>query len=289
MTSRSEHSGGFWTSLTGILTASGTFIGAVATILALLAANHLWPFPPEAKPERPKGIVSASPTSQSFGDVQRGQSGEAQTVTVTNGRNDTVTLGVAIKGDGAASFSLAVDTCSELPVDATKTCDLIIVFSPTATGLLGARLEVSAPGEVTTVALSGNGKAAGALSFEPPAGLNFDLYTTTSGTPSSASAPLTIRNTGGSTLKINTVKAGDSHFTPASTCNGTTLAPNELCEVKVTFASTANGKFQTKLTVDTTNGKFEISLLGYRGPRAVIKLPPGIVINPTILPVVPSP
>jgi hypothetical protein len=231
--------------------------------------------------------VSASPTAQPFGDVQLGQSAESKTVNVKNSRPDAVNLRVAIKDDTSESFSVAVETCSPAPVSASASCDLMIVFSPKKTGLLAARLEVSVPGgEVAQVALSGNGKAAGALSFEPAAGLNFNLFTTGSVTPSQAQAPLTIRNTGGSPLKINSVKSGDTRFTAATTCNNKTLAPNEPCDVKVTFTSTVNGKFPTKLTVDTASGKFEISMVGYRGPRAVVRVPPGIVINPSILPVV---
>jgi hypothetical protein len=283
-----NQSRGFWTSLTGIITALATFIAAVGGILGLLASNHLWPFPKDKAEST--GAITTSTSNQKFGDVQLGQASTTGGVTVTNKRKNPVLVTVTVKDDASGSFDVALETCSTAPLGPDAMCQLELVFSPTKVGLQTARVELALPGgEVAAqVALTGDGKPAGEVSFKPTS-VYLSLFSTpTKAAPASTSTPVTVTNTGGGQVKIATVKAGDAHFSASTGCHGKTLAPGGSCQVMVTFASTTNGTFKAKLTVDDNapGGPHEIALTGYRGPQITIHVPPVVIFpsNPVISP-----
>lgn len=282
MTGDQAQRGGFWTSLTGIITALATFIAAVGGILGLLAANNLPPFSKDKA--EPAGILSTSTSSQKFGDVQLGQASATSGVTVTNKRKNPVQIKVAVRDDASGSFDVALETCSTAPLGPDGTCQLELVFSPTKVGAQTARVELSlADGEVAAqVALTGDGKPAGETSFKPTSVYLPLISTANKPAPASAQTPVTLTNTGAGQLTITTVKADDPHFTLNTGCTGKTLGPGGSCSVAVTFASTTNGTFKSKLTFNDNapGGSHEIALTGYRGPQIIIHMPP-VVIFPS--------
>jgi hypothetical protein len=97
-----------------------------------------------------------SPTSISFGTVSVGTRSAAQRLTVTN--TGTVPLpitGITIAGGASSQFS-QTNNCTT--VAAGSSCAINVVFVPTSTGYLWARLNVNAPGIAHTDTISGTGQ-----------------------------------------------------------------------------------------------------------------------------------
>ena len=286
MTETPEPHRSFWTSLTGVITALAGFAAAVGTVLGLLAANNLWPFPPKPIPSETQetGTIVAAPVNHRFDDVQLGQASPTRPVTVTNQRRDTTELIVKVKDDTTGSFEVALDTCSAGTLDPNSSCQLELVFSPKKVGQLVASVVVSLPDGrvVSRISLSGVGKPAGELSFKPTSVYLSLFIGRTLTAPRSTETQMTITNTGGGTVRIDTVKLDDSRFTVSVGCHNKTLPPGGSCGVTVTFAVGTNGTYKSKLLVhdNAPGGPHEIPVTGYRGPLIVLRLPTGPSIAP---------
>jgi len=120
---------------------------AHATCDALAAVGT--PCPPEV-----------SPTSLNFGTVTVGTTSAAQTVTVTNDTGSTLTFsGVATVGADHGDFGIASNACvGALAVNAS--CAIGVTFTPSATGLRTANLQISdnGTGSPQLVPLKGTGQ-----------------------------------------------------------------------------------------------------------------------------------
>jgi hypothetical protein len=99
--------------------------------------------------------VSLSPTSLSFPATGVGLSAPAQTLTLTN--NGGLTLHIANTGL-SAGFMVASSTCGAALAPASS-CNLVVVFSPTAAGALNGTLTLTddAPTGTQTTNLTGTG------------------------------------------------------------------------------------------------------------------------------------
>jgi hypothetical protein len=271
--------GSFWTSLPGILAGIGGVITAVGAILGLLAANHMWPFVPQPEPAQPRLGMVASQLSYKFDPVQQGKASDSYAITVTNPRTDPVSLTVALAGDNANSFDIKQETCSVGPVTPKGTCVVELVFSPQAQGPLVARVVVSpSDGDgAAQIALSGNGLAAGELSFSP-AIVKQAIYTVIGPVKPNTATDVIITNTGLARVTITAVKVSDTtHFSANTACNGRALNPEQTCTVTVTFAPTADGTFNATLQVydDGPGSPHTVNITAYRGPPTLIKIPTG--------------
>lgn len=104
--------------------------------------------------------LTASPATLSFGSEIVGSTSAAQSVTVTN----TGTAAAAISAVTAGSGFAETNTCGST-LAAGATCTASVTFTPTATGAASANLTVSSDATNTalTVALSGTGTSAPAL------------------------------------------------------------------------------------------------------------------------------
>ena len=99
-------------------------------------------------------VLSASPTSLSFGSEAVGSATAAQTVTVSNTGTATATLSSV---STAAPFA-ETNTCGT-SLAAGASCTASVTFKPTASGAASGTLSIAsnAPGSPLTVALSGTG------------------------------------------------------------------------------------------------------------------------------------
>ena len=105
-------------------------------------------------------VVSLSPTSLSFANATVGTTSSAQTVTVKNAGNATLTFSsVSVTGANASSFIKSASTCGS-SLTAGSSCTISIEFQPTATGPLSAALSLvdNAAGSPQSVPLSGTGQ-----------------------------------------------------------------------------------------------------------------------------------
>jgi len=103
--------------------------------------------------------VSLSPTSLAFGNQPVGTSSTAQTVTLTNSGNATLSItSVAITGSNASDFA-QTNTCGS-SVAAGASCTISVTFTPSASGSRTASVSISdnASGSPQAVSLSGTGR-----------------------------------------------------------------------------------------------------------------------------------
>jgi hypothetical protein len=187
-----------------------------------------------------------------FGTVAVGAtSAPAVVFTVTNpGATDTAPLTIGVTDP---QFVVSADGCSGLPLAATKSCTVSLVFKPTVAGPVGAALSASAAGAATaTLPIKGVATGAAALTLAPST-LDFGgvVVNGTSGTKT-----FTVTNSGqNATGALEVVKTdstssvgGGSQFSYTTTCSAS-LLPNTSCSVVVAFAPLQAGAASASITV----------------------------------------
>ena len=105
--------------------------------------------------------VSLSTSSLSFGNQAVGTTSAAQSVTLTNSGNATLSIsGITLTGTDAAAYAQST-TCSTT-LAASAHCTISVTFTPTATAATTASLSIAtnAVGSPNTVALTGTGISA---------------------------------------------------------------------------------------------------------------------------------
>jgi hypothetical protein len=231
-----------------------------------------------------------NPGSLSFSATATGALSTAQTITLTNTGDLTLTA-ISVSANGA--FQTSNNCGTQLTGHAA--CTISVVFAPTQLGSLSGTLTVSDALRTQTSALTGTGVTPAALGVNP-ASLNFSTQQ-----PGVAGAPqiLTIINTGGVPLANAgfqiTGLAAASYSIGATTC-GATLNGGGSCTVLVIFTPTATGPIAATLTVSSStlgvmpvsvslNGTGQLSS-GLGGSPALLTFPAvGVGQSSTALPV----
>ena len=177
------------------------------------------------------------------------------TVTVTNTGggpfSDLLVSGITASGD----FSVQSQTCTAGPIAAAGTCQVVVSFTPTATGARTGTLTINSNSHASpnTVSLVGLGMTVGTSApflTTTPASLDFGTLL-----PSLTTQPrsITVTNIGNApALTVSALVAGlnstDWALTQAGTCTGT-LAANASCTVSLVFSPTAAGARSATLEV----------------------------------------
>jgi hypothetical protein len=202
-------------------------------------------------------VATLSPASLTFSAQPVGTSSAAQTVTLTNTGNATLTVAtIQITGDFAQ-----VNNCPST-LAANANCTINVTFTPTAPGTRSGSLTISdnAQGSPQIVSLTGTGSTSAApIAALTPSSLAFSAQPVGI---SSAAQAVTLTNTGNATLNLGTVQVtGD--FAQINNCPAT-LAANSSCTFNITFAPTASGTRNGVLTVsDNAQGSPQtVSLSG---------------------------
>jgi len=120
----------------------------------------------------PAPVATLSPTTVSFGNVVQGVTSSAQTLTLSNTGNATLTIsGVTIGGANPTDFA-DTTTCGET-LAAGSSCTISVTFTPSSVASFAATVSVAdnAAGSPQTASLSGTGIAAPdfTVSVTPPA------------------------------------------------------------------------------------------------------------------------
>ena len=101
---------------------------------------------------------AVSPATVSFGQVPVNTSSVPQMITVTNSGSAPLPItSITFNGSAPSQFS-QTNTCAT-PVPVGSFCTISVVFTPTATGYLWAKVNVNAPGATHSSTVSGNGVA----------------------------------------------------------------------------------------------------------------------------------
>jgi hypothetical protein len=220
--------------------------------------------------------VSLSPTSLTFSSQHVGTSSKAQTVTLSNRGNATLSItSLAVNGTNRSNFA-ETNTCGR-SVAPFSHCTIRVTFTPSAGGSRKASVSISdnARGSPQTVGLSGTGvltaaAAVAAVASLSPTSLAFGNQPV--GTPSTAQS-LTLSNTGSAALSITSVAltgTNASDFAQTNTCGGS-LAAGANCTIAVWFTPSVAGSEAASLSMaDNASGSPQTVSLSGAGTHDVI-------------------
>ncbi len=218
--------------------------------------------------------VSLSPASLSFGSQSVGTTSAAQTVTLTNSGNATLSItSLAMTGANARDFA-QTNNCGSSIAGSGK-CTISVTFTPSAGGSRAASVSITDNASTSPLAtsLSGTGAvpavslSAGSLSFG-----NQSVGTT------SAAQTVTLTNSGNATLTISSLavtSTSASDFAQTNTC-GSSLAAGGTCAISVTFKPSASGSRTASVSIaDNGSGSPQAIGLSGTGTATGVSLSPG--------------
>jgi hypothetical protein len=195
----------------------------------------------------------------SFEDHQVNTTSSAQTVTLANTGNATLTIqGIGLSGPNSGDFHQQNACPSTLAAEAH--CTINVTFTPKAEGSRSASLAIAdnASGSPQSVALSGSGTTASApvVSLSPTS-LSFENHQVNT---TSAAQTVTLTNTGNAALTIKGIglsgpNSGDFHQQNTCLSSSSTLAASASCTINVTFTPKAEGGRSASLSIaDNASG-----------------------------------
>jgi len=201
----------------------------------------------------PAGVVSLTPASVDFGQVEVGKTSSALQVQAGNNSGTGVPISsVTI----TASFAIASNTCGKTTLAPSTSCQVLVTFSPAQAGAAAGTLMFTDGAGTQTVALTGTGAAAPTDNLIPGS-LSFPATATGS---LSAAQNILLTNTGDETLtSINASAVGA--FQTSNTC-GTQLTGHTACTISVTFAPAQLGAQPGTLTVSDALRTQTVALSG---------------------------
>lgn len=216
--------------------------------------------------------VCLNVNSVNFGNQPVNTSSGTQPVVVTNCGTASLVIS-AVTPTGNFSSTGCVTT-----VAVNATCTINGTFSPLSAGALTGQFSIASNSASSPdlVSLSGFGTQTGATLTSTAAFGHVVVGIT------SAIIPLTLTNTGNTSLSLNTptitgTNPGDFNF--GNSC-GATLAPNATCQLSATFTPTTTGARSATLTQSFTGGPTSVtSALSGTGDAAT----PAVTLTPATL------
>lgn len=213
------------------------------------------------------GTLAMSPSSLDFGGVIVGTTSDPKTVTVTNESGSAISISdVSTTGDFAR-----VNNCpGSLNPDASCTID--VTFTPTTAEALTGKLTIKsdASGSPHSIDLIGNGVPPPTVELTP-ASLDFGQQVV--GSPYDPK-PVTLKNTGGTTLEIQEISIPPGVFEQSNDCDNS-LEPDRSCTINVTFTPTDAGSKTEDLTVKSNaESSPDVIALTGEGTEPVVDLSP---------------
>jgi hypothetical protein len=191
--------------------------------------------------------ASLSPASLTFAATNVGSASTAQTATLTNTGDSTLTLtSIALTGANSGDFTYT-STCGSNTLQPSVSCALMVTFKPTATGSRSAAITIidNAPGSPQTITLTGTGITTPGASLSPTS-LTFPTNQVVGST--SPVQTVTLTSNGSAALSNISISLTNSNFGETTTC-GTSLAAGAKCTISVYFKPEAAGAVSGSLTV----------------------------------------
>lgn len=210
-----------------------------------------------------RAIVEPPAKPVDLGAATVGTEGEVGSITLLNTGNlpESFFIGIVAGGD-SASFRLLDETCSGHPLAPLETCVARVRFEPQGPGPKAAHLAFFGDGEGgVLIDLRAEGIAAAARLT--PAGHDFGALPV--GTRSAAQ-DIVVANDGAAALQLDSTAlagADAGQFALAGDgCTGVTLAPGEMCVVRVRFWPEEAGEFAATLRIGGPSGSLVAALSG---------------------------
>ena len=215
--------------------------------------------------------ATVSPAALDFGDQDIGTTTNPLPVTLTN----TGGADLVVSGASTSPSLFGVTGSSSMTIAPGKQAVYSITFSPAAAQAYSGTLSFTTNSTATTsVSLAGKGRKRASIS---PGSLTFANQTVTT---SSAPQTVTVTNTGGSNLVINSVAISPSQFA-VSGPNSTTVAPGASVAYNVSFTPALAQLYSGSLTFTMNTASSPVPLAGTGIPSG--GGPPQISISPASL------
>jgi hypothetical protein len=202
--------------------------------------------------------LTATPSGASFGSVPLGIT-NSQTVQLNNTGASSVTISsTSVTGKGFALRGIT----APLVVGAGRTVSATLSFAPTVTGYVAGSVAIvsNASDETLTMTVSGTGVADTRTITETPTSLSFG----NENVGASNTLPVTLKNTGNSTVTLSGITISGTGITTTGGTSGTTIAPGQSTTVDVTFGPKVAGLVSgsVKVASNATNSPATIVVSG---------------------------
>jgi hypothetical protein len=224
------------------------------------------------------GVTVAPSSPIMLPSTTQGATSAPVIVTVTNSGNAALNVSaVTLIGVNAADFALASNTCTAVSVAANATCTIGVAFTPSATGVRQANLQITdnAPASPQSFTLSGTGTSPTPTA---PAVVITPAPVAVAGTQGTASnsTNIVISNSGTAPLHISGVVFGGANVSefgnPSNPCVGTPIAPKASCAISVTFGPVGIGNRTETVTItdDAPNSPQAFTVNGTASPAYTV-------------------
>ncbi|KWU26400.1 choice-of-anchor D domain-containing protein [Burkholderia cenocepacia] len=206
-------------------------------------------------------IAGVNPSSLSFGNQAVNTTSAAQSVTLSNTGNTSMTVATATS---SGPFAIATNCSPTLAAGAS--CSYTVKFTPVAMNAASGTLTIPTGAGSKTVALNGFGQqVSGSLDKSSLAFGNQAVGV------QSATQVLKLTNTGNLPLPVSSIST-TSQYSVTHTC-GTSVAVGATCTLTVAFSPTAIGAQNGSVTVATSGGNYGATLTG-TGLLAIVAASP---------------
>ena len=216
----------------------------------------------------PAGMVTLTPATVSFGQVEVGTQSAPLPVTAANSGAAAIPIGSILI---TPPFLISGNFCGTLSLAPNASCQLAVEFEPAEAGPASGLLTFTDGAGTQSVELNGTGVSAPADVLNPTS-LSFPQ--TPDGQLSSAQS-VTITNSGGLLLTSISISAS-AQFQESNAC-GTQLATGAVCTISVIFAPTQTGAVTGTLTIADALRTQTVALSGTG------LAPPALSVNPSSL------
>lgn len=185
------------------------------------------------------------------------------TATVTSNGTAAISIGAAtLTGNHQADYQITANDCTGFTFPIGTSCALQVRFTPSATGLRSAAIELASNAANSPHKLLMGGTGGTQILTVTPATTTFAsrLVGTTSDP-----APITLKNTGTLSLTVGATSMAGAHpgdFTVQHACTDVTLGVNETCVVSARFTPQAAGTRSARLDVTSSAGTRSAVLTG---------------------------
>jgi hypothetical protein len=218
------------------------------------------------------GSLVASPASLSFGNMSVGSTQELS-ATLTNTGGTSISISQA--GVTGAAFGLSGLTLPAT-LDAGQSLTMSVSFSPTTTGAVTGNVSITSSASTTplTVALSGSGVTAGALTASP-ASVNFGTVSV----GNSLNQTVTLTNAGGSSLSISQAAITGTGFSISGLSLPATLSAGQTLSLTATFAPAASGAATGNIAItnSASSTALNVSLSGTGAAAGAVTASPAAI------------
>ena len=220
--------------------------------------------------------AAASPSALIFPSQVVGSPGAALTVTLVNTGNAALTVFAPAMAGNSGDFTPSGD-CLSQSVPVGGSCALQVTFAPQAVGPRTAEMIVYANvyGGQLAVDLNGIGLPGGSITLNPSSAPFGSVKVGTTSTPFTVTAT----NSGTEAVSISAVSTTAPFKVSSNLCTGT-LAPNNGCQIKVTFEPTQSGSSAGSLNVTGNFGTQAAQLTGTGAAPPTDDLSPASIAFP---------